>query len=84
MKEIQYNEPTASLISKLVGSTVRYLAEKSQVKSDGVRVFKVEAVEEVGFSAKGKRFAKCLVSDVDQEGQSVYRNLSVAGIELIV
>ena len=84
MKEINYNESNASIISKLVGSTVRYLAEKSKVKQDGVRVFKVEAVDNIGFSAKGKRFATCLCADVDQQGESVYRNLSLAGIDLVV
>ena len=82
---INYNTPSAKIASDLVGKTVRYLANKSKVTANGVRVFKIEAIENVDFAAKtGKRYITALCKDVDDGGESKYRNLQLAGIDLIV
>jgi hypothetical protein len=82
---LEYNAPSAKIASELVGKTVRYLANKSKVTESGVRVFKIEAVENVDFAAKtGKRFVTVLARDIDDAGESKYRNLHLAGIELAV
>jgi hypothetical protein len=82
---IDYNTPNAKLASELTGKTVRYLANKSKVTESGVRVFKIEAVEHIGFAEKtGKRFVTVLAKDIDDSGVAKYRNLQLAGIDLAV
>ena len=80
----QYNIPTEQLVASLVNKTVRYFAEKSKIKADGVRVLKIEAVEKVSTSANGKRYVTVKALDVDDSGESKYRNLHLAGIDLVV
>ena len=79
-----YNTPTENLVSALVNKTVRYFAEKSIVKADGVRVLKIEAVENVAIAKNGKRYVTVKAFDVDGNGESKYRNLHLAGIDLVV
>jgi len=82
---INYNTPSAKIASDLVGKTVRYLANKSKFTPTGVRVFKIESVENVDFAAKtGKRYVTVLARDIDDAGEAKYRNLHLAGIDLIV
>lgn len=79
-----YNTPTEKLVSALVNKTVRYFAEKSKLKADGVRVLKIEAVENVAIAKNGKRYVTVKALDVDDGGESKYRNLHLAGIDLVV
>ena len=79
-----YNTPTEKLVSALVNKTVRYFAEKSSVKADGVRVLKIEAEENVAIAKNGKRYVTVKAFDVDDCGESKYRNLHLAGIDLVV
>lgn len=73
------------IASSLVGKTIRYLAKKSSLKKDGVRVFKIESVENVSFGVKsGNRFVTVFAKDVDDAGEGKYRNLHLAGIDLVV
>jgi hypothetical protein len=82
---LEYNTPSAKIASELVGKTVRYFAEKSKVTKNGVRVFKIESVENVDFAAKtGKRFVTVLAKDIDDSGVAKYRNLHLSGIDLVV
>ena len=81
---LNYSAPDVEIASALVGKTVRYLAEKSSLTKDGVRVFKVESVERVGFNKNGKRYATVLARDIDDKGESKYRNLHIAGIDLAI
>jgi len=82
---LEYNTPSAKIASELVGKTVRYFAEKSKVTKSGVRVFKIESVENVDFAAKtGKRFVTVLAKDIDDSGVAKYRNLHLSGIDLVV
>lgn len=81
---LNYSASAVEIASSLVGKTVRYLAEKSSITKNGVRVLKIEAVEEVAFSKKGKRYVTVLAKDIDDGGESKYRNLHIAGIELAV
>ena len=81
---INYSASAVEIASSLVGKTVRYLAEKSSLKKDGVRILKVEAVDKVSFNKNGKRFVTVLAKDVDDCGASKYRNLHLAGIDLVV
>ena len=85
MKEIKYTTNTAEIAKQLKGATVRYLANKSSVTENGVRVLKIEEVDHVGFSKKGKRlYATVKCFDIDDMGESKYRNLQIAGIEVAV
>ncbi len=85
MKEIKYTTNTAEIAEQLKGATVRYLANKSSVTENGVRVLKIEEVDHVGFSKKGNRlYATVKCFDIDDRGESKYRTLQVAGIELVV
>jgi hypothetical protein len=82
---LNYNTPSAKIASELVGKTVRYLANKSKSTPNGVRIFKIESVENVDFSAKtGRRYVTVLAKDIDDAGVTKYRNLHLAGIDLIV
>jgi hypothetical protein len=82
---LEYNTPSAKIASELVGKTVRYLASKSKSTPNGVRVFKIESVENVDFAAKtGKRFVTVFAKDIDDSGVAKYRNLHLAGIDLVV
>lgn len=81
---LNYSASAVEIASALVGKTVRYLAEKSSLKKDGVRVLKIENVEHVGFSKKGKRFVTVVARDIDDAGECKYRNLHLAGIDLVV
>ena len=83
--KIDYNTPDLKLANLLVGKTVRYLANKSKVTTSGVRVLVIESVEAISFAKKSnKRFVTVKALDVDDGGESKYRNLSVAGIDLVV
>jgi hypothetical protein len=81
---LNYSASAVEIASALVGKTVRYFAEKSSIKKDGVRVLKIEAVDHVGFSKNGKRFVTVKALDVDDCGESKFRNLHIAGIDLVV
>ena len=82
---LDYNTPSAKIASALVGKTVRYLSNNSKTTPSGVRVFKIESVDNVDFAAKtGKRYVTVLAKDIDDAGVSKYRNLHLAGIDLIV
>jgi len=81
---LNYSAPAVEIASALVGKTVRYLAEKSSIKKDGVRVLKVEAVDHVGFAKNGKRYVTVKARDIDDGGESKFRNLHIAGIDLAV
>ena len=80
----EYNTPTEQVVSALVNKTVRYFAENSKVKADGGRVLKIEAVDKVAFAANGKRYVTVKALDVDDGGESKYRNLHISGIDLVV
>jgi hypothetical protein len=82
--QINYSENALEIASALVGKTVRYLANKSKIKKDGVRVFKVEMVENVSVSTNGHRYVTALVRDIDDKGEVKYRNMRLEGIDLIV
>ena len=74
------------LASTLTGKTIRYrnTKDKSSVTRDGVRVFKVDTVEDV-FTSQNSG-AKCVtvsVKDIDDSGSRKYRTLHVNGIESI-
>lgn len=81
---LNYSASAVEIASALVGKTVRYLAEKSSIKKDGVRVLKVEAVDHVGFAKNGKRYVTVKARDIDDSGESKFRNLHIAGIDLAV
>lgn len=81
---LNYSASAVEIASALVGKTVRYLAEKSSIKKDGVRVLKVEAVDHVGFAKNGKRYVTVKARDIDDGGESKFRNLHIAGIDLAV
>lgn len=81
---LNYSASAVEIASALVGKTVRYLAEKSSLTQDGVRVLKVESVEHVGFAKNGKRYVTVKAFDVDDAGVSKYRNLHIAGIDLAI
>ena len=79
-----FSAPT-KVASALTGRTVRYLNQgSSSVKSDGVRTFKIECVDDVFTAKNGKRCATVLAKDVDDAGASKYRTLHLAGIAAIV
>jgi hypothetical protein len=85
MKALNYSINTNEIATQLKGATVRYLANKSSITKSGVRVFKIEEVDNIGFSKKGNNLfvtVKCF--DIDDNGESKYRTLQVAGIELVV
>jgi hypothetical protein len=82
---INYQAPALEIANALIGKTVRYFANKSKVTESGVRVFKVEAVDNVSIGSKsGRRYVTVLAKDVDDAGESKYRNLHLAGIDLVV
>ena len=82
---IDYNLPNEKIVSALIGKTIRYFANKSKQTENGVRVFKIEAVEAVSFAVKsGKRYVTVLAKDIDDKGETKYRNLQIAGIDLVV
>ena len=81
---IPYNTPSDLVKLILEGKSVRYLADKSSQTKDGVRIFKVEEVEHIGFGAKsGKRYITAKVRDIDDKAESKSRNLHFAGIDLV-
>jgi hypothetical protein len=85
MNAINYTTDTNAIATQLKGATVRYLANKSKVTQDGVRILKIEEVDFVGFSKKENRlYATVKCFDIDDKGESKYRNLQIAGIELVV
>ena len=85
MKALNYTTNTNEIATQLKGATVRYLANKSSITKNGVRVFKIEEVEDIGFSKKeNKMFVTVKCFDIDDSGESKYRTLQVAGIELVV
>ena len=82
--KLEYNSPAALIVKALTGQTVRYLANKSKVKADGVRFLKIVEVEKVDFGAKsGKRYVTVKALDGDDKGEPKSRNLQLAGIDLI-
>jgi hypothetical protein len=82
---INYQASALEIANTLIGKTVRYFANDSKIKNDGVRVFKVEAVDNVSIGSKsGRRYVTVLAKDVDDGGESKYRNLHLAGIDLVV
>lgn len=82
---IDYNATSLEIANALVNKTVRYFATKSSLTKDGVRVLKIDSVEEVGIGKKsGKRFVTVKARDIDDGGVSKYRNLNLSGIDLAV
>jgi F0F1-type ATP synthase beta subunit len=82
---MDYKASALEIANSLVGKTVRYFANKSKVTENGVRVFKVEAVDNVGIGKKsGRRFVTVLAKDIDDGGEAKHRNLNLAGIDLVV
>lgn len=81
---LNYSAPAVEIASALTGKTVRYLANKSTVTESGVRIFKIEAVERVEMAKNGRRYVTVLAKDVDDHGEAKYRNLHIAGIDLVV
>lgn len=82
---INYQASALEIANALVGKTVRYFANDSKIKNDGVRVFKVEAVDHVSIGKKsGRLYVTILAKDVDDGGESKHRNLHLAGIDLVV
>lgn len=80
-----HNATATTIASALTGKTVRYLANKSKLKADGVRVFKIDSVQEVSFGKKsGKRYVNVHTTDIDDAGEQKYRNLQLEGIDLVV
>ncbi|MDB4314506.1 hypothetical protein N9955_00605 [bacterium] len=67
---------------QLEGKTVRYLADKSSVTENKVRIFKIEEVEQFAVSAKGKEYVTVKARDIDDQGESKIRNLSLDRIDL--
>jgi hypothetical protein len=85
MFDINYTAKPEALAQQLKGATVRYLANASTVTKNGVRVFKIEHVERVGYAEKTKkRFVTVKCRDIDDGGESKFRNLQLAGIDLVV
>jgi len=84
MTAINYTTNTVEIANQLKGATVRYLANKSNVTKDNVRIFKIQDVAHVGFSKKDNRlFATVQCLDFDDNLETRYRTLQIAGIELI-
>jgi hypothetical protein len=81
---LNFSASAVEIASALVGKTVRYLAEKSSLTKDGVRILKVQSVDHVGFAKNGKRYVTVKAFDVDDAGESKYRNLHIAGIDLAI
>lgn len=83
--QLPYNTPAELVKLALEGKVVRYLANKSSVTKDGVRVLKVDEVEHVGFGRKsGKRYVTVRARDIDDKAESKIRNLHFEGIDLVV
>lgn len=67
---------------QLEGKTVRYLADKSSITKNGVRIFKIEEVDKFSKSAKGDHFVTVKARDIDDGGESKYRSLRLDRISL--
>jgi hypothetical protein len=75
------------LASMLTGKTVRYenQTRKSTVTPDGLRTFKISAIEDVSTSkSTGYRYLTAKVQDIDDGGTEKYRSLIVDGISIVV
>jgi len=84
--KLQSLNPT-QLASYLAGKTVRYTntQNKSSVTDNGVRTFKIEAIDRVGRHVEtSDQFITAKVSDVDDSGVEKYRNLYIDSINVIV
>ena len=84
--KIQLTDSPMKIASSLVGKTVRYLNQKpsSLPKNDGIRTFKIEAVDDVFVSKKGTKCATVQVKDVDDGGETKFRTLHLKGISHVV
>jgi|10_taG_2_1085330.scaffolds.fasta_scaffold15412_5 hypothetical protein len=85
MKLIHLNP--IQLASFLTNKTVRYknTKNKSSVKDDLLRTFKINYVERVGNHAEtNEQFITANVSDVDDGGEKKFRNLYTDAIDVIV
>ena len=82
----QLGDTPMRIASSLVGKTVRYLNQtpSSVPKTDGIRTFKVEAVDNVFVSKTGKQCATVQVKDVDDGGETKFRTLHLNGISHVV
>lgn len=81
---IDYNATSLEIANALVGKTVRYFATKSSLTKNGVRVLKINSVEDVAVGKKsGKRFVTVKAIDIDDGGEEKSRNLHLAGIDLV-
>lgn len=82
---IDYNATSLEIANALVGKTVRYFATKSSLTKNGVRVLKINSVEDVAVGKKsGKRFVTVKAIDIDDGGEEKSRNLHLSGIALAV
>ena len=75
------------LASALTGKTVVYenFHNKSAVADPRKRTFKIKSVEDISVSqATGNRYVTAKVQDLDDGGESKYRNLIVDGISIVV
>ena len=84
--QIQLGDTPMRIASTLVGKTVRYMNQtpSSVPKTDGIRTFKIEAVDDVFVSKKGTKCATVQVKDVDDGGETKFRTLHLAGISHVV
>lgn len=84
--QIQLTDSPMKIASSLVGKTVRYLNQtpSSVPKTDGIRTFKIEAVDDVFVSKKGTKCATVQVKDVDDGGETKFRTLHLKGISHVV
>lgn len=84
--DLQLSAPASNIARALVGKVVRYLNNgPSTVRADGVRTFKIDAVEDVFFAkSSGRRCVTVIARDIDDGGQSKARCLQLAGIASII
>lgn len=86
MKNIQsalnlVKTPAAKIEKQITKRVITYLNDgESSVKTDGVRRFFIESVEQDRFSKDGRRYLTVRARDLDDGGEAKYRSLHLAGI----
>lgn len=81
---LNYSATAAEIEASLVGKVIRYYAEDSATKQDGVRTFKIQEVKKVDFAKNGKRYLVATVLDADDNDNEKRRTLHLAGINSFV